>query len=244
MNLLAEIRGLSFADAKELVKETAYNLDVTIPTLKSWEQLKDVIDNMVQPVIAKAREEKRQEKRTARTEFMESVNIGDEFTKENGDVVQVIEKREHVCRVEYVYAVDEFQTMQCGDCESIFANRMMKWVKTVDEPLMLPNTKGERNLDFSFESISSIDVVAKEWFDGVNGNSYNSVRFDVYSDIGRCIEVVLPFAYGYGDYYMQRVEEYCKKHFGLERITVHELVVCNVKKYYCLKRQVIAHGEL
>ena len=52
--------------------------------------------------------------------------------------------------------------------------------------------------------IRSIGVIGKRWFDRVNGNTYNSVEIFVN---GRK-EAVLPFGYGYGDYYVQRAVEW------------------------------------
>lgn len=108
MNLLAEIRGLSFADAKELVKETAYNLDVTIPTLKSWEQMKDVINTIVQPVITEAREEKRQAKLFTFSYFS---GEGAEFNKASDyfeDIV-IVKAKHKINTNEYTAKYHEFK---------------------------------------------------------------------------------------------------------------------------------------
>ena len=60
--------------------------------------------------------------------------------------------------------------------------------------------------------IQSIFVLGKRWFDRVNGNTYNSVEIFVN---GRKV-AILPFGYGYGDYYEQRAEEWLIDHGFLE----------------------------
>ncbi len=47
------------------------------------------------------------------------------------------------------------------------------------------------------KSGDSINIVAKEWFDKVNGNSYFSARIQIN---GKTV-LACPFQYGYGDHY-------------------------------------------
>jgi len=240
--LFTEARRLSFIDAKQMILEIAENLDVALPNIRSWAQLEVIVNELIQPVIDSAKQEKRNDKRAARAAFKNELTVGEQFTTDKGDTVQVLAINEHTARIEYFHVVDEFQTMQAGDTETVFFNRLMCWIKNEHDALVLPNTEdGARNLETgarSQERIEEIHVIGKEWFDRVNGNSYNAVRFDVYvtgRNGKRAVNVVLPFKYGYGDYYMQRVSEYCLKYFGLDRMAVHNLVtsdniVCNLKK--------------
>lgn len=56
--------------------------------------------------------------------------------------------------------------------------------------------------------MSQFVVIARRWFDKVNGNTYHSV--EVYRD-GVLLERV-PFVYGYGEQYDQTAAEIIKKH--------------------------------
>ena len=49
------------------------------------------------------------------------------------------------------------------------------------------------------KNIKCITIIAKEWFDRVNGNSYFSARVFINNDSEN--PVILPFQYGYGDHY-------------------------------------------
>ncbi len=250
-SLFTEARRLSFVDAKQMILEIANNLDITMSGIRSWIDLESFIAEHLQPVIDSAKEEKRTAKRVAREVFKNGLSVGEQFTTDKGDTVQVIEVNEHTARIEYFHVVDEFQTMQAGDRESVFFNRLMGWTKNEHDALVLPNTQdGARNLETgarSQEHIQEIHVIGKEWFDRVNGNSYNAVRFDVYvtgRNGNRTISVVLPFKYGYGDYYMQRVSEYCLEYFGLDRMAVHNLVTSDNIVRNLKKSEVTAWGQL
>ena len=248
--LFTEARRLSFVDAKHMILEIANNLDITMSGIRSWIDLELFIAEHLQPVIDSAKEEKRTAKRVAREVFKNGLLVGEQFTTDKGDTVQVLEVNEHTARIEYFHVVDEFQTMQAGDRESVFFNRLMGWTKNEHDALVLPNTQdGSRNLETgarSQEHIQEIHVIGKEWFDRVNGNSYNAVRFDVYitgKNGDRVINIVLPFSYGYGDYYMQRVSEYCLKYFGLDRMAVHSLVISDNIVRNLKKSEVTAWGQ-
>ena len=54
--------------------------------------------------------------------------------------------------------------------------------------------------------IKSLTIIAKEWFDKANGNSYFSARAFINDAV-----VVLPFQYGYGDQYRQTALEAMEK---------------------------------
>ena len=56
----------------------------------------------------------------------------------------------------------------------------------------------------------SVDIQAKRWFDGVNGNTYHSVRVCIDgSEIGS-----VPFAYGYERQYEQTALDLINAHFA------------------------------
>ena len=49
--------------------------------------------------------------------------------------------------------------------------------------------------------IKTVDVIAKEWFDKLNGNSYFSATVTVNFGLKTAKTIELPFQYGYGDSY-------------------------------------------
>lgn len=53
------------------------------------------------------------------------------------------------------------------------------------------------------ESIKSIHVEGRRWFDSINGNTYHSARVLV----DGVLEVAVPFQYGYGDQYVYSAQE-------------------------------------
>lgn len=56
------------------------------------------------------------------------------------------------------------------------------------------------------KKILTLNVVAKEWWDGANGNSYFSARVEVNGET-----IYLPFQYGYESAYEQATNEALKK---------------------------------
>jgi hypothetical protein len=56
-------------------------------------------------------------------------------------------------------------------------------------------------------TIKTIDVIAKEWFDKVNGNSYFSAVVTLNYGTEDATQIFLPFQYGYGDHYKQMAFE-------------------------------------
>ena len=86
-------------------------------------------------------------------------------------------------------------------------------------------------------------VIGKQWFDRVNGNSYCAVR--VYKD-GETI-LTLPFTYGYGDYYLQYAKEELVKAGTIpqEMAMTHCNELFNQQELIegCKKRDVMAWGK-
>ena len=100
----------------------------------------------------------------------------------------------------------------------------------------------------------SITVIAKEWYDRVNGNSYNAVRIYENGENGELL-AVLPMEYGYGQHYIQRTREWLFSHY--DDLKQHEKEREQGKACYlydkdlfsmtilierCLKREVLIHG--
>ena len=55
--------------------------------------------------------------------------------------------------------------------------------------------------------VNSIHILAKEWFDRANGNSYFSVRIEVNG-----IEAgIIPMQYGYGNSYLDAANDFLSK---------------------------------
>lgn len=65
--------------------------------------------------------------------------------------------------------------------------------------------------------IKSIQVIGRRWFQRTYGNTYNTVEIKV---DGNQV-AYLPFEYGYGEYYMQRAEEWLIKNGYVEDGTNH-----------------------
>lgn len=102
--------------------------------------------------------------------------------------------------------------------------------------------------------IKCLTIIAKEWFDRVNGNSYFSARAFIDNDTEN--PVILRFQYGYGDQYLYEMKnELVKrgilpdnedtKHCCLTRYLREEMNinVINTKHENCLKRDVKRYGE-
>jgi len=53
-------------------------------------------------------------------------------------------------------------------------------------------------------NIYTIDINAKEWFDRINGNSYFAGSIVLNFGQENQIKFLMPFEYGYGDYYIQK----------------------------------------
>jgi hypothetical protein len=59
-------------------------------------------------------------------------------------------------------------------------------------------------------NINTIDINAKQWFDRINGNSYFSGSIVLNFGQDNQLEFLMPFQYGYGDYYIQKAMETLK----------------------------------
>ena len=59
--------------------------------------------------------------------------------------------------------------------------------------------------------MKTIDIIAKEWFDKVNGNSYFSAIIVIDYGTEKAKEYKLPFQYGYGSHYIDMAGEYIRK---------------------------------
>jgi hypothetical protein len=62
------------------------------------------------------------------------------------------------------------------------------------------------------KKLKTIDIVAREWFDRVNGNSYFSAYVTVNFGMPSEANFYLPFQYGYGDHYNDMCFDVLKKH--------------------------------
>ena len=60
-------------------------------------------------------------------------------------------------------------------------------------------------------SIKSVIIEGKEWFDRVNGNSYNAVQVFVNYGMKNAFSFSIPFQYGYGNYFEQSAIEHLVK---------------------------------
>lgn len=61
--------------------------------------------------------------------------------------------------------------------------------------------------------IKTIDINALEWFDKVNGNSYYAAKVTINFSMQDESSFILPFDYGYGDYYQQAAMKAIKERY-------------------------------
>lgn len=83
-------------------------------------------------------------------------------------------------------------------------------------------------------------IITKEWFDRINGNSYNAVRI-ISNESGEVI-IKLPFEYGYGTAGEWRARHWLKNNTNEDPYFISEIAICH-KDERCLKRDVIAWGK-
>jgi hypothetical protein len=57
-------------------------------------------------------------------------------------------------------------------------------------------------------NIKTLDINFKSWFDKKNGNTYNAGYLIINYGMTDAQTVAFPYAYGYGDFYKQRVAEH------------------------------------
>lgn len=79
--------------------------------------------------------------------------------------------------------------------------KVQNWWKVCARALFSIKEKNEK------KQITSLSVIAKEWFDQKNGNSYFSAQIRVNDEL-----IYLPFQYGYGCVYIQSTHEALVKH--------------------------------
>jgi hypothetical protein len=96
------------------------------------------------------------------------------------------------------------------------------------------------------KAIKNISVIAKEWFDKVNGNSYFSARIQVNNET-----IYLPFQYGYDWHYIQQAGEVLRganyilgDNYDIRRYCRDENINASFQKIEnCLKRDVKEWGK-
>ena len=88
-------------------------------------------------------------------------------------------------------------------------------------------------------------IIAKEWFDKVNGNSYFSARIFIDGKV-----LYLPFQYGYGNQYEQEALKELKKHVAIPEEVTSLWQLRESCKYFssekqekCILRDVKAWGK-
>ena len=97
------------------------------------------------------------------------------------------------------------------------------------------------------KTITSLTVIAKEWFDKVNGNSYFSAQITVNNDH----VIKIPFQYGYDRMYIQQtfntLTDYgyeCGRGWNIEKYcNENKIPHVFVKHEKCLQRDVKAWGN-
>lgn len=96
-------------------------------------------------------------------------------------------------------------------------------------------------------SIKTIDILAKEWFDKVNGNSYFSAQVTVNYGMADEKTYYIPFEYGYGSYFEQAAQQMLVKEGLIANISLYELkeqgiVIRSNKQVKCKKAEVKQFG--
>lgn len=97
-------------------------------------------------------------------------------------------------------------------------------------------------------TIKTIDIHAKEWFDKVNGNSYFSAIVTINFGMKDQKVINVPFQYGYSDHYITASFEQLQKDGILSNNTTiyapwryceeNNIILRQSKKEKCLKREV------
>ena len=100
--------------------------------------------------------------------------------------------------------------------------------------------------------MKTLDIQAKEWFDGINGNSYFSARVTVDFGLDTVEEFKLPYQYGYGEMYLQMTLELLTREGFIPTCPMMALwswcrdngvILRTNKEEGCLKRDMKAWGE-
>ena len=89
--------------------------------------------------------------------------------------------------------------------------------------------------------VIAINITGREWFDKIYGNSYNDFTIELALKNGAQVQAIYGvFAYGYGDYYMQRARCALK----LLGLFCHEIPFFNHKVTNCKKRDLLTEKDL
>ena len=89
--------------------------------------------------------------------------------------------------------------------------------------------------------ILAVNVIGREWFDKINGNSYNDFTIELALKDGTQVQAVYGvMCYGHGDYYMQRARCTLK----LLGLFCPEIPFFNHKATNCKKRDLLTEKEL
>lgn len=94
------------------------------------------------------------------------------------------------------------------------------------------------------KDIKTLDIQAKEWFDGINGNSYFSVNITVNYGLKNSQSFYIPMQYGYGDYYKHAAFDKIKKELNCfkkensywQAYSKYNIIVRSSKLENCRKR--------
>lgn len=89
--------------------------------------------------------------------------------------------------------------------------------------------------------IIAINITGREWFDKINGNSYNDFTIELALKNGTQVQAIYGvMCYGYGDYYMQRARCTLK----LLGLFCPEIPFFNHKVANCKKRDLLTEKDL
>ena len=96
--------------------------------------------------------------------------------------------------------------------------------------------------------IKTVDIIALEWFDRVNGNSYFSTNIIINYQLKNQVNIFLPMQYGYGDHYRDQAFNAIKEQLNcfkaIDKLTSHwqayqkyNIIARHTKHENCLKRE-------
>lgn len=96
-------------------------------------------------------------------------------------------------------------------------------------------------MQISPSDILAINVIGRDWFDKINGNSYNDFTIELALKDGTQVQAIYGvMCYGYGDYYMQRARGTLK----LLGLFCPEIPFFNHKQTGCKKRDLLTEKDL
>jgi hypothetical protein len=99
---------------------------------------------------------------------------------------------------ENVIEIEEFQDKGCPDCKAFLCGVCGQYIRENEKDQI-----GFHLPEFCKIKIRSVFVECREWFDKVNGNSYFSAR--IWINGGQV--AIIPFSYGYGDFYIYEAQK-------------------------------------